>query len=53
MVVISYRTIREFTDKHPDSEDALNNWYRIMGQSDFANFNELRKMFNSADAVGR
>ena len=41
MVVISYRTIREFTDTHPDSEDALNNWYTIMSKSDFANFSEL------------
>jgi mRNA interferase HigB len=52
MVVISYKTIREFADRYPDSEDALNNWYTIMGKSDFANFNNLRKMFNSADAVG-
>ena len=52
MVVISYKTIREFADRYPDGEDALNNWYTIMGKSDFANFNDLRKMFNSADAVG-
>ena len=52
MVVISYKTIREFADRYADSEDALNNWYTIMGKSDFANFNDIRKMFNSADAVG-
>lgn len=52
MVVISYRTIRDFAGKHPEVEDQLNNWYVIAGKSDWANFNELRQMFNSVDAVG-
>ena len=52
MVVISYRVIREFSAKHPDAIDALNNWYRITEKSDWANFNELREIFSSADAVG-
>ncbi|NII28191.1 type II toxin-antitoxin system HigB family toxin [Pseudoflavitalea sp. X16] len=52
MVVISYRTIREFSDRHNDSADALNNWYRIIEKADFGNFNELRSIFNSCDAVG-
>jgi len=52
MVVISYRTIREFSDKHNDAKDALNNWYTIIEKADFANFNELRVVFNSVDSVG-
>lgn len=52
MVVISYKTIREFGEVHQDVIDALNNWYTIMDKSDFANFNELRMVFNSVDAVG-
>lgn len=52
MVVISYRTIREFIENHQDTTDALNNWFTIMDKSDFANFNELRQVFNSVDAVG-
>lgn len=52
MVVISYKVIREFSENHKDAQDALNNWYLIMQKSDFANFNELRKIFNSVDAVG-
>lgn len=52
MVVISYGTIRAFSDKHEDTKDALNNWYTIVEKGDFANFNELRAMFNSVDAVG-
>jgi mRNA interferase HigB len=52
LVVISYRTIREFTAKHPDVEDSLNNWYPITEKSDWANFNEIREIFNSVDVVG-
>jgi mRNA interferase HigB len=52
VVVISYRTIREFIEEHKRIEDQLNNWYIIAEKSDWANFNELRQMFNSVDAVG-
>jgi mRNA interferase HigB len=52
MVILSYGTIREFIDKHPDAADPLNNWYTITEQADWANFNELRNLFGSADAVG-
>ena len=53
MVVISYRTIREFANKHKNVEDQLNNWYVITEKGDWANFNELREMFGSVDAVGK
>ncbi len=52
MVVISYKTIRDFAERYPDVTDALNNWYTIIERGDFANFNELRTIFNSVDAVG-
>ena len=52
MVVISYKVIRDFTETNKAVEEALNIWYTIMEQADFANFNEMREVFNSADAVG-
>lgn len=52
VVVISYRTIREYIDEHSDVEDQLNNWYKIAEKSDWANFSEVKQMFNSVDAVG-
>lgn len=52
MVVISYKTIREYTNKRKEVEDQLNNWYMIAERSDWANFNEIRATFNSVDAVG-
>ncbi|MBS1664801.1 MAG: type II toxin-antitoxin system HigB family toxin [Bacteroidetes bacterium] len=52
MVVISYKTIKDFIDRFSDSKDPLNNWYTIIEKGDFGNFNELRVVFNSVDAVG-
>ncbi len=52
MVIISYRTLREYTDHHKDVEDQLNNWYTVVDKSDWANFNEMRQIFNSVDSVG-
>ena len=52
MVVISYGTLREFYEEYPDSEDALNNWYRATLAADWSNFHEMKKLFNSVDAVG-
>jgi mRNA interferase HigB len=48
----SYRVIREFVEAHPDEEDSLNNWYTIMERTDFANFHEVKKIFNTIDSVG-
>lgn len=52
MVILSYGTIRDFINEHPDAADSLNNWYTITEGADWANFNELRMTFGSADAVG-
>lgn len=52
MVIVSYRTIREYIELHGDIEDQLNNWYVITEKSDWANFNQVRRIFNSVDAVG-
>jgi mRNA interferase HigB len=52
MVIISYSAIRDFYDKHPNTKDALNNWYRATLMADWSSFHEMKKMFNSVDAVG-
>lgn len=52
MVVISHRTVRVFFEKHIDSKEALNNWFTIIEEGDFANLSELRAVFNSVDYVG-
>jgi mRNA interferase HigB len=52
VVVISYRTLREFMELYKDAEDSLNNWFRIMEKADFKSFNELKSIFGSCDSVG-
>jgi mRNA interferase HigB len=52
MIIFSYNTLREFAASHPDVEDALNNWYRIVSKANFSNFSEVRSFFNSVDCVG-
>lgn len=52
MVVISYSALRNFYRKHPDAEDALNNWYRAVEKAGWSNFHEVKTVFNSVDAIG-
>lgn len=51
MHVISRKALRQFWEKHPDSESALVRWYKIVEQTDFESFDELRATFPSADQV--
>ena len=51
MHIIAYPKLRDFFTKHPDSESSLNTWYKIVKQTNFSNFNELKKVFSSADVV--
>ena len=52
MVILSYKTIREFSKTYSEAEDSLNTWYIITEKSDWANFNQMRQIFGSVDAVG-
>ena len=45
VVVISYRTIRAYTEKYNDVEDQLNNWYTVAEKSDWPNFNDILGIF--------
>jgi len=52
MVIISKSTINKFGNDYPDCEDALSNWYKITKIANWNNYHELKKTFNSTDAVG-
>ena len=52
MVVISKSTLKSAIKSYPEAELALNNWYDLTKQSDWKNFSEMKKTFNSVDAVG-
>lgn len=51
MHIISRKTLREFWERHPESESPLTRWYAIVRKTDFKDFNELRTTFPSADWV--
>ncbi|MGR9108990.1 MAG: type II toxin-antitoxin system HigB family toxin [Gammaproteobacteria bacterium] len=51
MHVIAKPALAAFWRTHPDAEKPLLAWHRIMESAVFADFNELRKTFASADYV--
>jgi len=52
MRIISRKALRQFWESHPDSQSPLSRWYKVVSNSDFGSFNELRAAFPSADKVG-
>jgi mRNA interferase HigB len=51
MHVISRKSLRTFWERHPDSELPLRRWYKIIANTNFTTFAELRKVYPSADFV--
>jgi mRNA interferase HigB len=51
MHIISIKMLREFWQKHPESEQVLRNWHTIVEHIDFKDFIQVRETFNSADYV--
>ena len=52
MYIISRKMLREFWQRHPDSETALARWFKIVRQSEFGSVQDLRAIFPSADKIG-
>jgi mRNA interferase HigB len=53
MHIITRKRLNDFADKHPDTKNSLNHWYKRIKKSNFISFPELRKIFPSADQVGK
>lgn len=53
MHIITRRRLLEFGMNHPDAEESLDRWYRIVKRTNFESFSDLRKTFPSADQVGK
>ncbi len=51
MRVIAISTLKEFWDKHPDSELALKEWYVRTERAQWRSLNDMRNDFNSVDYV--
>ncbi|HZQ06886.1 MAG TPA: type II toxin-antitoxin system HigB family toxin [Anaerolineae bacterium] len=53
MHIITRKRLNDFAEKHPDTYNGLEHWYRLMKRSEFNSFAELRAVFPSADKVGK
>ncbi len=53
MHIISRKRLLEFSAKHPNSDKPSDRWYRIIKQSNYNSFQELRKTFPKADQIGK
>lgn len=51
MHIITRKRIQEFVVKYPDSQPSLENWYRIVKETEYDSFNEVKQHFRSADYV--
>ena len=52
MRLISNKALREFASTHPPADAALQGWRRVVEQSVFRNFADLKQAFNAVDKVG-
>lgn len=52
MHIISRKALRQFWERHPDSESPLSRWFKIVQHTNFRNLEELRAAFPTADQVG-
>ncbi|WP_151669502.1 type II toxin-antitoxin system HigB family toxin [Nitrincola schmidtii] len=51
MRIISNSTLRAFAADHPKAESALQGWRRVIEKNRFANWAELKAVFNTVDKV--
>lgn len=52
MKLISNKALREFAAIHPDADEPLQAWRRLVERGTFQSFAELRATFASVDKVG-
>ncbi|MEM9354116.1 MAG: type II toxin-antitoxin system HigB family toxin [Planctomycetota bacterium] len=53
MHIITRKALKDFWEKHPQAETPLREWFRVVRQSEWKGFAELRQTYPSADQVGR
>lgn len=52
MRVISRRALREFWERHPDSEGPLRDWFKLTSKAQWNNLADTRRDYPHADLVG-
>ena len=49
--IITRKTLLEYCKKHPLAAVALQEWYYELANSDFKNFNEIKKVYGNAGII--
>jgi mRNA interferase HigB len=52
MHIISRKALKDFWEKHPDSEEPLKAWFKIVNATRYVGYNALKATFGSIDKVG-
>lgn len=52
MHIISKKTLTDYYTKHPQSKEALEDWYSKTRRSHWMNFADIKETFNSVDSIG-
>jgi mRNA interferase HigB len=51
MRIISLKGLREFAKRHPDAAEPLLKWYRTFREAEWANLQDVRRVYRHADTV--
>ncbi len=52
MRVISNKRLREFAEIHPDADEPLQTWRKLVEGTAFQGFNDLKNIFGGVDICG-
>lgn len=52
MRIITEEPLKRYIELHPDTQTALQDWVKIVKRSDWKNFADVKRSFNSVDNVG-
>lgn len=52
MRIITEEPLKRYIERFPDTQTALQDWVRIVKRSNWTNFADVKKSFNSVDMVG-
>lgn len=51
--IVAKKRLREFWARHPDSEETLKTWYKVMMGGQWINSNHVKKQYGNASIVGK
>jgi mRNA interferase HigB len=52
MRIVTFKTVKEYTERNPASDIPLRDWYKKTAESEWECFADMKQTFNSVDSVG-